>query len=304
MMRATIPLLIALLVACTGGEDVGSESTNPVAGKPTVYTVNYPLAWVAEQLGGGMIEVHFPAPADVDPAFWKPDADALAGYQGADLVLLNGSAYAGWQQQASLPITRLLDTTSSFAAHLIQEAQGPVHSHGPEGEHSHKVTAFTTWLDPVLLGRQAMIVADGLRRLEGTEQPEVDQRLEQLAIKLAGIDEELKAVAQALDGAPVLYSHPVYQYLQRRYNLNGHALHWEPHQLPDAREWQALELLLGEHSAKIMLWEDEPLAETRAKLDGLGVAVVVFPPLGNRPAQGDYLENMQQAVARLAAAVH
>ena len=37
--------------------------------KLTVYTVNYPLAYFAERVGGKHIQVVFPAPSDVDPAF-------------------------------------------------------------------------------------------------------------------------------------------------------------------------------------------------------------------------------------------
>ena len=69
----------------------------------TVYTVNYPLQYFAERIGAEHVEVAFPAPSGVDPAFWKPDSDILRQYQQADLVLLNGAGYAGWVEKVSLP---------------------------------------------------------------------------------------------------------------------------------------------------------------------------------------------------------
>ena len=43
----------------------------------TVYTVNYPLAYFCERIGGKHIEVVFPAPQDIDPAFWTPDKKTI-----------------------------------------------------------------------------------------------------------------------------------------------------------------------------------------------------------------------------------
>ena len=44
--------------------------------------------------GGDRIEVSYPGPAGEDPAYWSPDAETIASYQKADLILLNGASYA------------------------------------------------------------------------------------------------------------------------------------------------------------------------------------------------------------------
>ena len=59
----------------------------------SVYVVNYPLQYFAERIGGPDVRVVFPAPADGDPAFWKPSPEQIAAYQKADLILLNGASY-------------------------------------------------------------------------------------------------------------------------------------------------------------------------------------------------------------------
>jgi len=48
-----------------------------------------------------------------------------------------------------------------------------------------------------------------------------------------------------------------------------------------------------------MLWEAEPLAETAAQLEALGVRVVVFDPCGNRPDEGDWLSVMRSNIQAL-----
>ena len=46
-------------------------------GRLTVYTVNYPLQYLAQRIAGEHAEVVFPAPGDVDPAFWQPSAEDI-----------------------------------------------------------------------------------------------------------------------------------------------------------------------------------------------------------------------------------
>ncbi len=53
------------------------------------------------------MDVLFPVPEEVDPAYWKPEAEDVAAYQRADLILLNGASYAKWVDFVKLPRSRL-----------------------------------------------------------------------------------------------------------------------------------------------------------------------------------------------------
>ena len=103
----------ALLIACVACAPVEREEAvgGDQGGPPQVYAVNYPLAYFAERIAGDSVQVVFPAPADVDPATWSPGIDAVAAFQQADLVLLNGAGYAGWVQRVTLSESRLVDTS-------------------------------------------------------------------------------------------------------------------------------------------------------------------------------------------------
>ena len=106
-----------------------------------------------------------------------------------------------------------------------------------------------------------------------------------------------------LNGRPVLFSHPVYQYLERRYGINGESLHWEPDEAPSTPAWIELQQLVSSHPATIMLWEDEPIEETRARLADAGIVNVPFQTAANRPEEGDYLEVMKKNAERLTQAL-
>jgi zinc transport system substrate-binding protein len=269
------------------------------AEKLTVYAVNYPLQYFAERIGGEHISVVFPIPADVDPAYWIPDAKTISDYQQADLILLNGAGYAKWVNKATLPRFRLVNTSAPFKDRYIESAEILSHSHGSEGEHAHEALAFTTWIDFSLAATQAGSIAEALDR----KRPELKnyfrknyQKLEQDLLKL---DEDIKRLIAKHQRQPLIVSHPVYDYFARRYGLNIKSLHWEPDEIPTQEQMVKLKKILKAHPAKWMIWEGQPRKKSVERLKAIGVESLVFDPCGNTPDQGDFLYVMQQNVENL-----
>jgi len=270
--------------------------------KPSVYVVNYPLKYFSERIAGENAEIFFPAPVDVDPAYWMPDGETIAAYQKADLIVLNGANYAKWTGKVSLPRAKTVDTSKKFRDEYITSGEVATHSHGPEGKHAHESLAFTTWLDLDLAARQAGRVASALARVTPGKKEEFERNHEALREDLQEIDGELRAMVSMAPGTPLVGSHPVYDYLARRYGLNLKSVHWEPDEAPDMEQWNNLKHLLEEHPARWMVWEGEPLPAVVEDLEKIGVKSLVFDPAGNVPARGDFLSVMKQNIANLKAA--
>ena len=173
------------------------------------------------------------------------------------------------------------------------------HSHGPEGAHSHGDTAFTTWLDPNMARAQAETVLDALVARLPSAEAEMRAGFEALADDLDDLDRRLEQAALRLLNVPVLFSHPVYQYMIRAYSLNAESVHWEPDEMPPEADWQALATLHTTHPASLMVWEDEPLPVIRDRLEGMGIESAVWRPVGNKPNQGDYLAAMRDNIENL-----
>ena len=268
------------------------------ADKLKVYTVNYPLAYFAERIAGDQAEVVFPAPPDVDPAFWMPDTGTITAYQGADLILLNGAGYAKWISRVSLPRLRMVDTSKPFADRFLQQLMTS-HSHGPGGDHSHSGTALATWLDPGQAVQQAEAITAALTRKRPAAKHLFETNLEGLKSDLLALDERLARVTTKAIGRSILASHPVYQYLARRYGLNLESVMWEPDEVPSETQWVELAQLLKEHPARWMLWEADPASESVERLRSLGVKSIVFDPCGNRPGVGDFLSVMLKNAVNL-----
>jgi zinc transport system substrate-binding protein len=292
--------------AC-GGEDssdetAGREPEVGASGPIVVYAVNYPLAYFAERIGGDDVDVRLPVPADEDPAFWNPTAEEISAFQSADIILLNGAGYAGWTEKASLPRSRLVNTSADAADRYVEADETLVHAHGPEGEHEHGAMAFTTWLDPTLAIEQARSIRDALAVFRPEAESRFDAAFLKLETELDELDRELLAAAAALEGTPLLGSHPVYQYLAERYGLDLRSVHFEPDEPPSESGWQELREMQQQRTAPLMLWEAEAMEPTRDHLErDFGITSIVFSPCANAPDVDDYMDVMRANAQRLSA---
>jgi zinc transport system substrate-binding protein len=267
--------------------------------KFTIYTVNYPLTYFAERIGGDQVNVIFPAPANQDPAFWKPGEATVREYQKAGLIILNGAGYAKWAKKVSLPMLRMVDTSAVFKNNLINIATNVTHSHGPGGDHSHGGTAFTTWLDFSLAALQAEAIYKALSRKLPATKAVFAQNFEMLKKDLLELDAAMKTMSANKPGLPLFGSHPIYQYLARRYELNLKMVMWEPGDPPGAVQWKYLQDLVQKHPATWMIWEGDPLPDSSANLMKMGMQSTVFNPCFARPENGDFLSVMKQNITNM-----
>jgi len=165
--------------------------------------------------------------------------------------------------------------------------------------HNHTGTAFTTWLDLSQAAKQATAIAGAIKRARPLQAGLFDKNLRELEAELLELDRQLINLADEQSSLLLFASHPVYQYLARRYQLNLQSLMWEPEEVPDKAEWQTIENLLTTHPAQLMLWEAGPTAETVNRLKNMGIDTLVFRPMGNRPVKGDFISVMRDNIGRL-----
>jgi zinc transport system substrate-binding protein len=303
-MKRAIKVLMAALV--TAGLGCAPEAPAPEVAEPlepsslgTVEVTNEPMAWVVDRLAGPLVEVRFRAADATDPAYWEPTTEDVLAMQESNLIVLNGAAYESWLKDVSLPTSRLVDTTSAVRDRLIEVAGTVTHSHGPEGEHEHTGTAFTTWLDPTLLVEQSRAVEAALAARWPEHAARFAEAFSAVAADLEALDAELAAATAAVGDGPLVFSHPVYQYLERRYGLEGDSVHFEPDVMPDADQWAELDHLLGHGAVQWMIWEAEPIDEIQSALSERGVGVIVVAPCATPQAEGDFLDVMRANAARL-----
>jgi zinc transport system substrate-binding protein len=297
-----IPRIVSLFITISIASAIANPGKGYAVEKLTIYVVNYPLKYFAERIAGEHATLVFPAPADVDPAYWMPDAEVISDYQRADLILLNGANYAKWVTKVSLPRFRMVNTSEAFKNMYIEAAEILTHSHGAEGKHAHEALAFTTWIDFSLAAEQAKVIAKALNRKKPSLEEIFQRNYQELEKDLLKLDRDMKALVSKDISKRFTVSHPVYDYLARGYGLNIKSVHWEPDEVVDDRQLMELQNILKDHTAKWMIWEGEPIKESVEKLKAIGMESVVFDPCGNTPDQGNFISMMQQNVENLKAA--
>ena len=217
-------------------------------------------------------------------------------FQQADLIILNGAGYAKWTRKTSLPLLRTVDTSRSFTSDFIKTTSAVTHSHGPSGDHSHGGTAFTTWLDFSLAAQQAEAIYQALLRKRPSSQEYFTKNLEALKKDLLQLDDQMLDLSRKKPNLPLIASHPIYQYMAKRYTLNLKMVMWEPDVYPEKEDWKHFEGIVKDEDIQWMVWEGQPLTESENRLEDMGIKSVVFSPCFAKPQQGDFLSVMQQNV--------
>ena len=300
MRTLTILCISMLLVSC--GPDRKAQE-NSESKKLLVAAVNYPLHYFALRIGGELIQLEYPIPADTDPAYWIPDDEALSVFQLADIILANGADYAKWMNNVSLATSRIHNTSKAAEGKYIELKETSTHSHGPDGEHEHTGYAFTTWLDFQMAVVQAEAIKDILLSKLPEHKIEINENYMALHSDLFSLHQTMKEISILINDQTIIGSHPVYQYLAKAYGLSIQSVHFEPDELPSEKQWIEFDHLLEHYPSSIMLWEDEPVTEVRALLNKKGLDVVVFNPCANMPDQGDFILSMKKNIKTLEASM-
>jgi zinc transport system substrate-binding protein len=161
-------------------------------------------------------------------------------------------------------------------------------------------------MDMTLARQQASAIARALIQRWPGQQQAIAQREARLLEVLTELDKAYQQLAGDLAGnlagKKLIYSHPVYQYFERRYQLAGESLHWEPGEMPSEKQWKELGYLVAGKSNSLFIWEDEPSAEIAQRMAqgmaNLGLASVVIRPAANT-SNKDWLDEQQANLKRL-----
>ena len=263
------------------GAGCGKKTSHPTTETeiPVVYTTFYPTKYFAERIGGKLIDVVCPVPADKDAISWMPQPKEIQAYQKADMIILNGAEFAKWVHRVSLPDRRVINTAATLKNEFITFQHSTVHSHGQSGEHAHEGLDGHTWVDPVNAKIQAESIRDALITFFPEHAETFGQGFATLANDLNSLDKRLKAYQADYKNQPLLASHPAYNYIARRYGWNVHNLDLDPEKMPSDEVIRQIKIILTTHPAKHLIWETNPTKAIADRMQKeLGLASIQFSP--------------------------
>jgi zinc transport system substrate-binding protein len=279
-----VPASLAVLLLATGcGASAGAR------GKETVVAAFYPLAFVAERLGGTRVDVENLTPPGAEPHDIELTPGDVARIQKADVVLyLSHGFQPAVEQAAGGARGKRIDALAGIALKLgVGDEAGRSDPH--------------VWLDPVLFARIVRRVGSALG---------YSKRASVLSGRLVTLDRDYRSGLARCSRRQFVTSHAAFGYLAARYHLRQVAITGiDPEAEPSPQRLRSLvDLVRREHVTTVFFERlvSPKLAETVAR-DAGAKAAVLDPIEGLTPSEqadgDDYFSLMRQNLRQLRAAL-
>ncbi|WP_049774314.1 MULTISPECIES: metal ABC transporter substrate-binding protein [unclassified Nocardioides] len=299
-LAATIPVTLALtgltLTGCAAFTDDGggpASAAGKGAGGVRVAAAFYPLAYVADRVGGDHVDVtNLTAPGG-EPHDLEPSVAVTAEVAGAGLVVYE----RGFQPAVDAAVDENAAGDVLDAAGVVDLV--PFREHGVDSDE----TDPHFWLDPLLLADVADAVADRLEQADPDHAADYRANAADLRGDLEGLDQEYADGLASCTRTTVVVSHDAFGYLQR-YGVEMEAiLGLSPEAEPTPADLARLQALIRADGVTTVFSESivsakaaEALArETGAESDVLDP----IEGLTDRTADEDYLSLMRANLAAL-----
>ena len=312
----------ALLLPLTGCTPTSSStsSSEPTLSRRVVVT-NYPLFEFTNRIVGSTegeksIRVEYVGPGRNSETDWAPATEQIREFQKADLVIVNGpgAQFANWLTFVTVDKSKLCKTADvlDLLEFIVVKEFKVVHSHGPEGEHSHDWVVPNCWLDPSIAKRQAAEIVRRLSEVYPDRKAEFENNVEQLNQDFDVLTDEIQALESKVKTWPtklVVTSDPRLKFLTRAVGLDDQSLLWfEPVDDAQAKsDVESMEKSLDQKKPIAFMWgsDDNELAKLNSSTtNALSENSISIDPIESQPKQGDYFSAMKANLQKLAALVN
>lgn len=274
MARAlpTAAVLALLLAAGCGDSSDGGD------GRPRVVASFFPLAEVAQRVGGDAVAVSDLTPAGTEPHDLELAADQVDELLDADLVVHLGG---GFQPAVEDAVDQRDGATVAVLDALGLDEGDEVDLH--------------VWLDPAQLARAVDLVADALVEAVPDREADVAAAARRYRDDLSDLDAELAAQLDDCERDLVVTAHDAFGALARRYGLRTEAITGlSPEAEPDPGRLAELADLVEREGVTTVFTEElvaPDVAEALAR--ETGVRTAVLDPVEG-PSDGGYLAAMRR----------
>ena len=182
------------------GCDAGASSAED---RPTVVASFYPLAFVAERVGGSEVRVVDLTPADVESHDLELTPRQVGEIATADLVVYQ----TGFQSALDEAVEQNASGPTLDIAEVV-----PLDDNRKGDQHS--------WLDPTRFAAITRSVADVLGDVVPAQADEIHGRADELVAELTALDEEFHSGLANCERTTVVTTHQAFGYLGERYDLD------------------------------------------------------------------------------------
>jgi zinc transport system substrate-binding protein len=287
-----------------------STSAGTDDGKLQVLASFYPVQFVAERVGGELVDVQNLTPPAAEPHDLELSPAQVRSIGDADLVVyLSGFQPAVDQGIEQRSPAHVIDAakTADLEAHpngsgATPEAQTEQTDDGDEHGDEHGGLDPHFWLDPTRLGPLADAVAEELAAIDPDHADTFRANAATLTDDLTALDTEMSTALAPCAGATLVTSHNAFGYLAQRYDLTQVGITGvDPEAEPSPARLREVGKIVADTGVTTLFFETlvSPKVTTTLATD-LGVGTAVLDPLENL-ADGatDYIGVMQTNLGAL-----
>lgn len=290
-------------------DDSGSSGSD--AGKVQVAAAFYPLEFVAERVGGDLVDVTGLTKPGTEPHDLELSINQTAALQSADVILVEHGFQPAVDDAVEQDVKGAVVDVEKTVDLRPAEEGADEHGHeeetaSGEDEHDHGELDPHFWHDPALMADYTEAVRTALAKADPDNAETYAANAKALTEDLTGVDEEFKTGLAQCKIKEVVVSHDAFTYLDK------YGLEFEPIAglTPDAEPNPAQLAAIGEHAKEhgvTTIFSERlvspALADTLA--DDLGLKTAVLDPIEGLSADTegeDYLSLMRQNLDALKAA--
>lgn len=296
---APLALLLAGAVGLSGCAALSDESGSD--GTVSVAASFYPLEYVAQRVGGDLVDVTVLTAPGQEPHDLELSVAQTALVADADLVLL---------EEALQPVVaEAVEQNGTGTALDVEDAVELIpatedHEHGEEESHEeHGDEDPHFWLDPLLVADYADAVAGELAEVDPDNAAAYEQNAADLRTDLEALDEQWTAGLADCERETVVVSHDAFGYLAR-YGLDLHGIAGlSPDAEPTPADLGELQELIRSEGITTVFTETlAPPALSETLAEDAGVDTAVLDPIEGLAEDGadeDYVSLMEANLAAL-----
>ncbi|TDD32615.1 zinc ABC transporter substrate-binding protein [Actinomadura sp. KC06] len=209
--------LAGLAAGLTGCADAGADVP---PGKTVVVASFYPVAWLAEQVGGGDVFVRTLTEPGTEPHDLELTARQVANVADADYAV----HVKGVQPAVDDAVRLHAKGRSLDAASVVRKLPPPEETESEEEAHDgvrHEEADYDPhiWLDPSRMAAIATALGDRLAAADPARAPGYRQRAEAIAARLTALDREFRDGLASCKRREIVTAHGAFGYLADRYGL-------------------------------------------------------------------------------------
>jgi zinc transport system substrate-binding protein len=216
-MDRRLYLAIILIAVVSGVMGVAYIARpQPLKGEKLIVVATfYPIYYLAEWIGGDMVEVHSLIQPGIEVHSWQPSVNDIVACSDADIIIYNGAGLDDWLHEEVLPLIDvegklIIDTTENVTLWENIEKK-EIEEHGLYDPH--------TWISPYEARQQAETIYRAFIMKDPDNLDYYIDRWMALSNDLKNLDESYNTKLQSKVRDSIFVTHDAFGYIARRYGF-------------------------------------------------------------------------------------